>query len=74
MPREILNDKSISSSPRALPREAGMGPSNELFFKVSRTRFGRSYPMFGGSDALSSILLSRLRDVREERLKMEAGI
>jgi len=30
--------------------------------------------MLGGSDALSSILWSRLRCVRDERLKMDRGI
>ena len=73
-PEKLLYDKSIICSPGALPREAGMGSSNELFCKVSWMRFGRSSPMLGGSDALSSILWSRLRDIREERLNMEAGI
>jgi len=72
-PEKLLPDESIISSPRALPRNAGMGPSNELYSKASIVRLGRSSPMLGGN-AFPSILYSRLRDIREERLKKESGI
>ena len=45
---KLLDDKSKVCSPRALPREAGMGPSNLLFPNVSSMRLGKSSPMLDG--------------------------
>jgi len=70
---KLFNDKSITRSPRELfPREAGMGPSNVLFSKVSTMRLGRSSPMLDGS-ALPREFACRYRYCREERLKMACG-